>query len=406
MKPKSILFISLVILLVPTATGELVHVAEINGDINSGTAQYIHRVIEDANQEGIDLIIIKLETPGGLLKATQDIVRDILDSKVEIVVYVYKKGGWAYSAGTYILMASDIAAVHPDASFGAAQPIPPDNKTVNAMAIWMETLAETNHRNSSLAKRFVTENIALSGNEALERGIIEYTPESLEQLLMELNLTSAQRKEIKPSFQEGFFSTLSHPQMISLLFLIGVLGIIYVFKTGELELSPIPVIALLLALWGIGTIQFSWMGIFLIIVGIALLIAESLQPGFGIFGITGGISILLGILTIDAEPFFTSRLFDEITMFVLGVTVCTIGFFVIAAKKVVESMHERIKTGPEALIGKKATVIEELNPRGMVKIDSETWSAVSINGEFIEKDETAEVVEVRGSMLYVQKKNA
>ncbi len=401
MKSKFILSISLVILLASIATGELVHVAEIDGTINAGVAQYIKRVIGDAEDEGADLVVIKLDTPGGMIEATREIVREILDSKVNIAVYVHKEGGWAFSAGTYILMASDIAAVHPMASIGSAQPIPADNKSINAMASYMVTLAETNNRNSSIARAFVAENLDLTGKEALKKGVIEYAPENLEQLLSELNLSHAQIKEVRPSFQEGLFSMISHPQIVSLLFLIGFLGIIYVIKTGELELSLIPAIALLLGLWGLGTIKFSPLGIVLILIGIALLFIEFSQPGISIFGVSGSISIVLGILTIDAEPFFTPS--SDITFFVMGISIAIIVFFIIVAKKVAGSIRERIKTGAEALIGEKGMVVEELRPRGLIKLHGELWTAISSDKERIEVGKEVKVVRLEGNLLYVIK---
>lgn len=400
MKPKFIL-IGLILLLAPIARGEVVHVAEIDGTINAGVAQYIKRVIEDAEKEDADLVVIKLDTPGGLIEATREIVRKILDSKVKVAVFVHKEGGWAFSAGTYILMASDIATAHPQASIGSAQPFPAENKSINAMASYMVTLAETNNRNSSIARDFVVKNLDLTGKDALEKGVIEYTPRDLEQLLGELNMSQAQIKEVKPSFQEGLFSMISHPQLVSLLFLIGFLGIIYVIKTGELELSLIPAVALLLSLWGMGTIKFSPLGIALILIGIALLFMEFSQPGISIFGVSGGISILLGILTIDAEPFFTPS--SEITFFVLGISIAIIVFFIIVANKVAISIGKRIKTGAEALLGEKGIVTEELKPRGLIKLHGELWTAISSDKEGIKVEKEVEVVRVEGNLLYVIK---
>jgi membrane-bound serine protease (ClpP class) len=401
---KFILLLWIFLLVSLGAGEEQIYLAKVDGTINEGVAKYLGRVIEEGNREKTDLIVIKLDTEGGLIKGTQSIVRNILDSKVKVAVFVHKSGGWAYSAGTYILISSDIAVVNPQASIGAAMPVPPENKTTKAMESWISTLAEENKRNATIAKKFVSENLALSGEEALEKGVIEYTAKNLPELFKKLNFEKPKVKEIKPSFQEDFFSLLSHPQIVSLLFLIGVLGIIFELQTPGIGPGVIGTICLLLGLWGLGTIEFSLMGILLILVGIALLIAEFLQPGFGVFGISGTIAIFLGILTIDAEPFFTPKITDSITMFVFGVSLCMIIFFIIVTRGVVKSFREKVKTGPEALIGKRGKVIEELNPRGMVKVNSEIWSGISADKNTIKKGKEVKILKVEGNLLIVEKR--
>lgn len=400
MKKAVFLFLLLSLTLIPSLTAE-VYLADVDGTINAGVSKYLERVIERGNRENAELIVINLNTPGGLLTSTENIVEDILNSDVETVVFIHKEGGWAYSAGTYLLMASDVAVMHPHASVGAAQPKPEDNKTTNAMVSWISTLAERKNRNSSLTKKFVSENLALSGKEALEKEVIEYTARDLPRLLSQLNVTSPEIKKEEMNPQEKIFSVLSHPQLVSLIFLVGILGIFFIFKTGDLELSFIPLVALIIAFWSFGTIQFSWMGAGLILLGLGLLFLEILEPGLSIFGIGGTITILLGFLTIDAEPLYTPSLFNEITMFVLGMALAMIIFFLIVAQKVSRSLREKVKTGAETLIGKKGEVIEKLDPRGRVKVNGETWAAVG--DKKIGKEEKVKILKVDGNTLKVKK---
>ncbi len=257
----------------------LVIISEIDGEIKAGTHQYLKRVIGLAEEYGADYLIIQLETPGGLLKPTQSIVRLILDTPITTIVFVHKEAGWAYSAGTFILLAGDYAIVHPGASIGAAQPMiigagqEAVEKMIEGMASWIRTLAEIHQRDPNIAEKFVRENLTLSGREAKELGIIDKTAETLDELFLKLDIINPQTKIIQLTFFERFFNFLSHPFLISLLLTIGGLGIIMAIRTGEIELTGIiGVIALLIGLWGMGVIEWSFLGIILILMGIFLLI--------------------------------------------------------------------------------------------------------------------------------------
>lgn len=399
MKRKILIGLALAVLLTPSLSAEI-YVAEVEGTINAGAAQYLKRVIREGNKENADLVVIKLDTPGGLLAPTQEMVKEILNSQVKVAVFVHREGGWAYSAGTYLLMASDLAVMHPHASIGAAQPKPKGNKTTHAMASWISTLAERKDRNASVARKFVTKNLALSGEEALRKGVIEDTARDLPQLLKRENLTSTSLEKKEMSFQEEIFSFLSHPQLVSLIFMIGILGIFFIFKTGDLELSFIPLVALLISFWSLGTIKFSWLSIGLLLLGLILLYLEILEPGFSVFGIGGTITILLGLLTIEAEPFYNPSLLNEVSLFALGMSLTIIAFFLIVAQKVSQSRKEEVKTGAETLIGKEGRVLEKLDPRGRVKVKGETWSATS--NKKIEEGEKVTITQVEGNTLKVK----
>jgi len=389
------------------STGPLVYLAEVEGEIKVGTYQYLKRVIREAEEAGVEYLIVKLDTPGGLLGATRDIVDLLLASPVKTVVFVHKEGGWAYSAGTFILLAADYAIVHPIASIGAAEPrigiAETDPKLVEGMASWMRSLAEGKQRNSEVAEKFVRENLTLTGREAEELGVIEGTARDLEELFLTLNILEPEVKKISPTPLERFFNILSNPFLISLFFALGPLGLIFAFRTGEFELSGIlGLLFLLIALWGLGVIQFSTLGILLTLGGIFLLILEVSQPGFGIFGALGIVFFLFGIFTFEAEPLFSPRIFDAMTLVVLGAALCLAVFFVIVGRGVAKSLREKPKTGPEALIGKTGEVIKELSPFGQVKVDQEIWSAKSLNEEIIPKDSKVEVIKIEGNTLLVQ----
>jgi membrane-bound serine protease (ClpP class) len=414
---KKIIFVSVFLFLFFSGSGisaadTLVIVATIEDEIKTGIVQYLQRVINIAEEEGADYIIIKLDTPGGLIKATEDIVDLILGTEITTIVFVHREGGWAYSAGTFILMAADYAIVHPRASIGAAQPVvlgageAAAGKIIEAMASWMKSLAEIHQRNTEVAEKFVRENLTLTGIEAKEKGVIDKTTKDLNEIFLKVGILEPNIKTIEPTLIERFFNFLSHPQLISLFLTIGGLAIILAIHSGEFEINGIiGIIALLIGFWGMGIITFSFLGIGLLLLGIFLLLIEMfVEPGFGIFGITGTIAVVLGILTFGAEPFFAPELFDAITMTIIGAALSLCIFFVIIGRKVAKIFKSKPKTGAEALIGLGVEAITELNPRGYVKVDQETWSAKSIDEKIIPKGTKVEIIKVEGNTLIVKSK--
>jgi len=389
----------------------LVFLAEVDGEIKTGTFQHLRRAIREAEEEGADYLVIKMDTPGGLLQSTRDIVDLLLATPVKTVVYVHKEGGWAYSAGTFILMASDFAVVHPEASIGAAEPrimagevMETDPKLVEGMVSWIKTLAERSQKNQEIAEKFVRDNLTLTGREAKELGAVNETARDLDELFLKLEIIGPEIIKVQPTASERFFDFLSHPYLISLFLTLGGLGLIFAFRTGEFELSGIlGVIFLLIGLWGMGTIQFSVFGLILILLGLFLLILEVFEPGFGIFGGLGIVSLALGVFVFEAEPFLFPGIFEAMTMVVLGAVLSVAALFIIITRGTVKALKTKPQTGSESLIGLEAEVIKELNPAGQVKMKEEIWSAKSENLEKVQEGEKVKIVKVEGNTLLVQK---
>jgi len=408
-----LVFLSISFLKAETSN-RVIYLAEIDGEIKAGTFQYLKRVIKLAEKEKAEYLIIKLDTPGGLLKSTKDIVDLILATPVKTIVFVHKEGGWAYSAGVFILLSADYAISYPEASIGAAEPrvmmgeeAKVDPKIIEGMASWIRSLAERNQRNSEVAEKFVRENLTLTGKEAKELGVIDETAKNLEEIFLKLEISEPKIKEIFPTPIERFFDLLSHPYLISLFLTLGGLGLIFAFRTGEFELAGIlGLIFLLIGLWGMGIIQFSVFGVLLILLGLFLLIIEVFQPGFGIFGGLGIVSLLLGIFTFEVEPFLAPRIFEAMTMVVFGAVISIVILFVIIGRGVAKSLKEKPKTGPEALIGKIGEVIKTLEPIGQVELKGEIWPARSIDEEKISKGTKVEIIKIEGNTLIVKIPNS
>lgn len=384
--------------------------AEIEGEIRAGTTQYVKRSLNQAQDQNADLFLLNLNTPGGLLKPTEEISRLLLESKIKTAVFVHKEGGWAFSAGSFILLSADVAAVHPDSSIGAAQPrlfgvgeaTEPDEKIINASASWIKSLALAKNRNEEVAEKFVRENLTLSGREAVEQNVIDFYAQDQEEFLTKVDLGGATVITVNPTILENILSFLSIPQIVSLFFTIGALGVVLIFRTGEFEsLSVLAVVAFLLGLWGIGAVSLSAVGIALLVVGIAFLLIEIFNPGFGIFGAVGIVSLLAGILLFGQEPYTSSTFAKPTTFFVLGAAAASATIFLIVGRITAKTLHAKPQSGMEALIGKRAQVTETLDPVGRIILDNESWRAKSIDIT-IKKGEEVKIVDFAGNTLFVK----
>ncbi len=404
------LIIVVLLILLPFSTdASPVHVAEIDGEIKAGTVQYVNRAIMEAESAGASHLIFKIDTPGGLLDSTRKIVDALERSSVDTVVFVNKANGWAYSAGSFILLAADRAFAHPEASIGAAEPRimgenGRDEKMTEAMASWIRGLAAGKGRDADTAERFVTENLTMTGNEALASGMIDGVASDLNELVAVLGITDPEIVFVRPSTFETVFDVLSHPYLVSLFLTLGMLGLVFAFRTGEFEIAGVMgAILLAIGLWGTGVINFSTLGVILLALGIILLAVELLgEPGFGVLGILGVISLSLGIFNFGAEPLLAPRIFDFVTLFTIGVLGSLLVLFMVIGKGVAGTFKRGPVTGPESMIGKKGKALGPIDSSGRVEVDKESWAAAS--KERIEKDSSIEVVGVKGNTLEVIKK--
>ena len=180
---------------------QIVYLAEVEGEIKAGTFQYLKSLVREAEKAEAEYLIIKLDTPGGLLKSTKDIIDLLLKTEIKTVVFVHKEGGWAYSAGTFILLAADLAIVHPEASIGACQPQKMfgqeqkvADKVIEGTVSWIKSLAEIQKRNPEIAEKFVRENLTLTGKETKEAGIINETARNLDELFFKTQYCRTQNQ--------------------------------------------------------------------------------------------------------------------------------------------------------------------------------------------------------------------
>ncbi|MDZ7744153.1 MAG: nodulation protein NfeD [Candidatus Saccharibacteria bacterium] len=374
---------------VVTAEDQPVYQLELNDDIKAGTVLDVQRAINQASEADASHLIISLETPGGLLQSTRSIVEAITASEVPVVVYVNQPGGWAYSAGTIILLAADEAIVHPNASIGAAQPFSPDGgneiqdeKVQEATVSWVRGLAEERGRNADIAEQFVSENLTLRGSEALEAGVIDMTATDISEVLTYLDVSGANLVTIEPTLTGQVLNTLSDPFLVSLFLSLGALALVFAVRSGEFEISAaVGLVLLLIGLWGIGIIEFTFLGIGLLVIGAILVAIEVFdQPGFGIFGIGGMVAIFAGVLTLSQEPFYSPNIISLSGIITLLTLLSAVVAFAFISRALVRTIKTTPVSGSEAMIGQEAVVTEKLTPRGRVNINGKSWLAEQKKG--------------------------
>jgi len=407
------------------AANQSVKVLHVEGTIVPIVADYIDRGISQAEEENATACIIELNTPGGLLEPTEQIVARILNARVPVVVYVSPKGAWAASAGTFITLSGHIAAMTPGTTIGAAHPVSAGGeeipeaqmqKITEFSAKWMETIAQERGRNIEEAKLAVTESKSFTDVDALENNLIDLRAEDIDALLAEIDgqsVTLAGTEEIiletenyvldraEMTFVERFLQTISHPNIAYILLSMGSLGIIAeIYSPGALFPGITGAICLLLAFYALNVLDAFWGGILLIILAFGLFIGEALTATFGLFIAGGIVALVLGSLILfPGQP----AMFQVDPWLIAIVVILVTGIVAFVMQRVIQAHRSQAKTGREELVGKTAVVKQDLDPEGMVFFKGERWEAVADKGR-IKAGEEVIITKVDGLILQVTKK--
>jgi membrane-bound serine protease (ClpP class) len=380
------------------ARQNFVYSIKVEGTIDAGISNFISGSIDRAERDNVALII-KLDTPGGLLSATEDIVKRMLRSRIPIVVWVTPRGAWAASAGTFILLASteNAAVMDYGTTIGAAQPRPADPKTIALMATWISEIAGERGRPPEVARRFVEQNLTMGPENALQENVIDLIASDVEEVLAHLGLGDVEVREIEMGIFEKVLRVLSDPNIVAILFIAGLLGILAEITTPGIGVPGVAgVICLLLALWGLGVLEINYVGVALILLGVVLIAAELLTPGFGVFGVGGGVALILGLMMVDKEPWV-----EVAGNVAKGVVIGLLAIFTVFIVMARRAMKKPIATGKEELVGKIGVAATNIAPEGLVRLKGELWTAVSKVG--IRKGEEVVVEDMRGIKLIVAK---
>lgn len=385
------------------AMGQSVDVITLDATINPATAEYIHHSIVAARDDGAECLIIRFNTPGGLLKSTREIVSDLLTAKVPVVVYVAPAGAQAASAGAFITLAAHIAAMTPGTNIGAAHPVGMqggekdsimNEKATNDAAAFIRTISEKRHRNVRWAEDAVRKSISITETEALRDSVIDIVAPSVEALLdsidgrtvnvdgedRKLNTKDARIVEKEMGWNLRILDILSDPNIAYIFFMLGIYGLLFeLYNPGAILPGVVGVIAIILAFYSLHTLPVNYAGLALIVVGIILFILELKIVSHGLLGIGGTVALLLGsIMLIDTES--TLEFATLSLSVVLSTVIFTALFFIFAIGMGIRAQRRKPVTGVEGIVGETGEALTKLNPNGQVRVHGEIWNATSAQG--------------------------
>lgn len=414
--------------IIPSSASErqpLVYTLVITDTVTAGTAKHVARGLGLAERNGAEAVLILLNTPGGLVTATLDIIKDMSASAVPVITYVSPQGAIAASAGTFILLNGHIAAMSPGTTCGAAMPVATtipgeapkaaDQKTINFLAGHMRSIARERGRPPGVAEKFVTENLSLNNSEALEKGVVNVNAADLNDLLQKihgmavetktgkrfLNTSGYRVEDLPRNINESFIHLISNPTLSMILLMVGIYGLIIGFYSPGFFLPEIlGSVFLVLGLAGVGLFQGNLAAALLILLGAGLLIAELYTPTFGILGVGGLASLVLGIMFFPIEPLMPVGWFSAFKLMAMGVGAVGAAFFLIVIMGLARVRRLAPVHGEGEFHGAPAYVIKDLNPVGLVKIKGEIWQAVSKDGHTIPEGQRVMVYERQGMTLY------
>ncbi len=421
------------------STGSSIVLLTVEEVIGPATDDYLGRALEKAANRNAQLIVIRMDTPGGLDTAMRGIIKNITNSPVPVATYVAPSGARAASAGTYILYASHIAAMAPGTNLGAATPVQlggmpsPDKqqdqekdqqpavdsneqslkrKAVNDAVAYIKSLAELRGRNAEWAEKAVREAASLPAKEALELNVIDIVATGMGDLMQQidgrevmvqgqtrtLQTTGMVIDEIAPDWRNRLLSILTNPNVAYILMLIGIYGLIFEFSNpGAIVPGTVGAICLLLALYSFQLLPVNYAGMGLILLGVALMVAEAYQPSFGVLGLGGITSFVIGsIILMDTDaPGFG---IDISVIAIFAITSALV--FIVAIGMAIKARRRPIVSGEEELVGGVATVIDDFEHEGRVHIHSENWNAVSSIP--LNKGQQVIVTSMKGLVLEVE----
>lgn len=396
----------------------------IDGSINPAVDDFIRESIARAKSNGARALIIQLDTPGGLLSSTRTIVKDLLSAEVPIMVYVAPSGAGAGSAGVFITMAAHIAAMAPATNIGAAHPVAGGGQEVkgvmgekieNFTASFSETIAQKRGRNTEWAIEAVRKSVSITETDALKKNVIDVIAKNLDDLLRQADgrkvdldgrMTTLSLKQVnvvrhEMSLKQRIVNAIADPNIAYMLLMAGILGLYMEFSNpGVLFPGITGAICLVMALISLQLLSFNYAGLFLIILGIALLVGEAFMPSFGILGIGGVISLALGSfllfdtpnsdLTIDGTIVYTA-------VATMASLVLAIGYLVFRSQKA------RPTLGMDGLIGEIGEVRATLSPSGKVFVHGEYWNAQTQTDGQIDVGDKVQIVGYEGMNLKVKR---
>lgn len=412
-----------------TTGHDAVHIMHVRGVINPPVAMYIQRALEEAAVQEARLVVIKIDTPGGLDSSTREITQAILGSPVPVAVYVTPPGSRAASAGLFILVSSNIAVMAPSTNTGAAHPVGLGgdemdsvmvDKVVNDAAATVRSLATLRERNAEWIESAVRESVSITGEEALELNVIDLIARDLDHLLEQvqgrvvttptgqvtLDVVNAPRFEAPMTFAEQLLHVISTPDIAFILLSIGTIGLIAeMYNPGAFIPGVTGVISLIFAFFALGNLPTNWAGVAFIVLAIGLLVAELNTDGTGVLGTGATIAFLLGGLLLFRPLRAVSPTLPDIQVnpWLLGGSTALFGGFVLLIiTQLARTRNTPLLTGAEHYTGQSAITHQELAPHGRVRFESQLWNAEVRSGQHVSAGQPVRIVGIDGLTLLVE----
>ncbi len=417
------------------ASASHVNVIVIDGSINPASSDYLQKAVEQSESDGAVALLVELDTPGGLLASTKDIVQAVLNSRVPVIVYVSPRGAWAASAGAFITLSGHVAAMAPGTSIGAASPVSASGgggergenderrdvaaeKAEKFTTAFIESIAQERKRNVEWAHKAVREAEAITQEEALELNVIDLIAKDRADLFEQLEgrevqvadetvvleLAGAETRMIEMDSMTRLFNFLASPDIAVLLVMAGLLGLYIEFNQPGLLVPGIAgAICLVLAAIAFQILPFSWVGLLMLLLGVALMAAEIFVTSYGVLFAAGVVCLLLG-----GSMLFDMPELSDLTVSFWSVLVPVVTGFAFFAAIVIyavgRSMVRAQTAGVSELVGMVGRSATALGPEGKVFVRGEYWSASA--DEEIASEEAVEVTAVEGLRLRVRRARA
>jgi membrane-bound serine protease (ClpP class) len=422
-----------------------VWVLDIDGAIGPATAEYFTRHLKDAASQNVTLVVLRIDTPGGLDSSMRDMIQAIIASPVPVASYVSPSGARAASAGTYILYASHIAAMAPGTNLGAATPVQiggiglpgggkeddkeekkasssedtMTHKMVNDAEAYIRSLAQMRGRNVEWAGEAVRASASLSAEDALAKGVIDVIATDLDDLLAKIHgrevkiqdkpqslATQGLTKEVQqPNWRDQFLATITDPNVAYLLMLLGIYGLFFeLYHPGVILPGVIGGVSLLLALLAFQVLPINYGGLALMLLGIIFMISEAFVTSFGILGIGGIIAFAIGsIILIDNGVVPGGDVSFSVSLpLIAGVTLTTTAVFIVLLQMLLKTRFRPVVNGSEALLGVVGECLSNEDGKLRVYVQSETWNAITTSP--IVPGQRVKVTGINGLVLEVQAK--
>lgn len=405
-----------------------VWLTDLDGPVGPASADHIQRTVARAAQNDVALLVLRMNTPGGLDSSMRDIVSAILESPVPVATWVAPSGARAASAGTYITAASHIAAMAPATNIGSSTPVSvgatggasesgtasaSEQKAVNDAIAYLQGLQELRGRNSEWAQQTVADAANLTASDALAQQVIDLIANDAEELLqavngqvidtasgtVTLNTEGSSITLIEADWRHDFLSVITNPNIAYILLMIGVYGLILEFYNPGLGLPGITgIICLLVGAYALQMLPISYAGLALMVVGIGLIAFEVVSPSFGVFGLGGLAAFVLGsVMLMDTD----SAAWQISLPLIAAVAVATGGLIVLILGAALKARRQPMVTGDQAMMQMTAVALEDFDQRGHVHVSGETWTATTTAP--VHKGDRLRIRQVDGLTLHVDK---